>query len=104
MKRMLHKLRGSGGETLTETLAAVLVVSCASVLLATMILAASHMNGTAREQDEKLYAEISSAEAQSAADTDATVTATEDGGPAYRFDVSLYGEGLRSYRRKGAGA
>lgn len=104
MKRWFSKLRSRSGETLTETLAAVLVVSCASVLLATMILAASRLNTSARTQDAALYRALSAAEAQATPDGSAEIIASDARGNTYRFDVSVYGEadGLRSYRKEAA--
>ena len=102
MKRFLRKLRHTGGETLTETLAAVLVVSCASVLLATMILASSHLNATARAQDGVLYREVSAAEAQSEGGAPAKVVLTDEKNNRYSLNVAVYGkgDGLRSYRKE----
>lgn len=50
-----QKLHRQSGETLTETLVALLVITLSSVLLFTMVGAASHLNATARQQDDILY-------------------------------------------------
>lgn len=62
MNRMKKKLRAQSGETLVEALCSVLLVSLSSVLLATMISTAHQLNMTAKQRDDKLYADLSSSE------------------------------------------
>lgn len=95
------KLRSRRGETLTETLAAVLLVGLASVVLASMIGAASHIRAQALEQDASLYQEIASAESRTGAGSSGFVKVDGE-----QFDVTYYGEEgqLRSYAyEKGGG-
>ena len=81
--RLWNKLASRRGETLTETLVAILVVALSSVILATMIGAASRMNKTAMEKDEQLYGAVTAAEAKpdsaKTADTTTNVNVTVDG-------------------------
>ena len=53
----LHHTRARRGETLVETLAAILVVSLTSVFLLTSIMAAQRVNRRAGEADEQLRLE-----------------------------------------------
>ena len=53
----LHHTRARRGETLVETLAAILVVSLTSVFLLTSIMAAQQVNRRAGEADEQLRLE-----------------------------------------------
>lgn len=53
----LHHTRARRGETLVETLAAILVVSLTSVFLLTSIMAAQRVNRRAGEGDEQLRLE-----------------------------------------------
>lgn len=94
---IFNKLRSRKGETLTETLVAVLLVGLASVVLASMISAASHMSAQALERDKDLYEEITAAEAQSGGQ-DGSVIIKIDGSDK-NFTVTYYGgeDQLRSY-------
>ena len=53
----LHHTRARRGETLVETLAAILVVSLTSVFLLTSVMAAQRVNRQAGEGDEQLRLE-----------------------------------------------
>ena len=88
--KLLRKLRARSGETLTETLCAVLVVSLSSVLLATMISAASHMNATALEKDRALYTELTAAEARSAAKSEPKTVEVTINGTKVTFAATYY--------------
>ena len=98
------KLRACRGETLTETLVAVLLVGLASVVLASMIGVASRLSTQTAEQDAALYAEVTAAETRAdGASGSMTVTVH---GRSETFPVTYYGaEGeLHSYMyRKGGG-
>lgn len=58
----LRKLRSRRGETLTETLAATLVIALAILMMAGMVASAIRIDAGAREADEKFYEELSRAE------------------------------------------
>ena len=88
--RTFRKLRSRKGETLTETLVAVLLVGLASVVLASMISAASHMSAQALERDTALYDEITVAEAQSSGQNGSVTV--EIGGSSQNFNVTYFGE------------
>lgn len=83
----LHHTRARRGETLVETLAAILVVSLTSVFLLTSVMAAQRVNRQAGEGDEQLRLEQDAVERRS------------DGKPgtvqigSSRYDVIRYGEG-----------
>lgn len=83
----LHHTRARRGETLVETLAAILVVSLTSVFLLTSIMAAQRVNRQAGEGDEQLRLEQD------------VVERRENGKPgtvqvgSSQYDVIRYGEG-----------
>ena len=83
----LHHTRARRGETLVETLAAILVVSLTSVFLLTSIMAAQRVNRRAGEADEQLRLEQD------------VVERRENGKPgtvqvgSSQYDVIRYGEG-----------
>ncbi|HOQ14763.1 MAG TPA: hypothetical protein PKZ58_06735 [Bacillota bacterium] len=62
--RAARKLRSRTGETLVETLAAILIVTFSGILLVTSIMTALKINKTAEESDAKYRAELNVAEAR----------------------------------------
>lgn len=112
--RLRRKLHSSRGETLIETLAAILIASLSVALLFTCIMASVRMDETARAADARYYAALSAAEKQETGmelvDADgnaigAVVTVTGEGGaaapPQATFQVGLYGgEDMYSYKAK----
>ena len=104
---VLKKLTSRRGETLTETLAALLIVGLASGVLATMVIASSRMNATAMDKDAALYAAVTAAETgpEKTGETHPQVTVTIDSVPV-EFDVSYYGDDdgtLSAYRYSKSG-
>lgn len=99
-----NKLRSRKGETLTETLVAILLVGLASVVLASMISAASRMGAQALEWDTALYEAVTAVETQpDEAKTEAAkkVQVTIGSEPAEDFTVAYYSDAdgtLYSYR------
>lgn len=72
--RLLKKLKSLSGETLAETLVAVLILSIVSVALAAMIGSATRMNISARENDERLDKAMENMMTAETAEGTATVT------------------------------
>lgn len=101
---MSHPPRSKKGETLAETLIALLLVCIASVALASMVMAASRMNATAMERDDALYAAVSQAEIASLDDGSGTVEVTVDN-QSQSFSVDYSGSDIaRSYNTQGGEA
>lgn len=99
--KLKQKLSARRGETLTETLVAILVISLSAAVLAAMIGAASRMNRLAIQQDEANYAAISAAETGSGTATNGKVTIKVNG-ISTEYDVGFYGgSGFVSYRKAG---
>ena len=91
----LHHTRARRGETLVETLAAILVVSLTSVFLLTSVMAAQRVNRRAGEGDEQLRLEQDVVERRSDG-KQSTVqigkqSTVQSGGGSY--PVIRYGEG-----------
>lgn len=91
------KLRSRRGETLTETLAAILIVALSSAVLAAMIGAASRMSSAVLRQDKALYDAVTAAETRpnsARADDPGTVTVTEKGSgrEIASFSVTYYSD------------
>lgn len=88
--KIRNKLRSRRGETLTETLVALLVVALASVILATMIGTATRINAAAIQRDETLCQAVTAMETGTeAVATDGTVTVNINGG-SVNFDGNYY--------------
>ncbi len=106
--KLWNKLASRRGETLTETLAGILIVGLASAVLAGMIAASTRMNAAAATADAALYAAVTKAERGEPAGGETVtvkVTVTVDG-ESRTFPSSLCGDRelpLYSYRfQKGA--
>ena len=53
MKALFKKLKSRAGESLIESLAAILIFTMASIVMFTMVSTAANINQTAKEMDEK---------------------------------------------------
>ena len=73
MKKLLKKLRSNAGETLVELMAAILVFTFASILLFSMITAATNINRAAKESDAAISSELKVAEQKVAANKESGV-------------------------------
>lgn len=100
---MHRKLRSRRGETLVETLAAILIVTLSSMALLAMLSAAARINTAAGAADAAFRTALTAAESRAAALEGGPVELTVD---AYSYDVHFYGEaadpdageaGLRAY-------
>ena len=94
MKRC-NKLRSARGETLTETLMAVLIVGLASVMLAAMIGSASRMNRTALQKDAAYLKALSQVESGTdTGETEGRIVVEVEGTETATLDVTYrHGEG-----------
>ena len=64
MKKLLKKLRSRCGETLVEAIASILIFTFSSIILLSMITAATDINQTAKKADEAMRQELNVAEEQ----------------------------------------
>lgn len=62
MRQILRKLTGKKGETLVESLCAILVFTLSSVAMYTMVMAAANINTTAKQTDMTIQNEMLVAE------------------------------------------
>ena len=105
MRQSIRKLRSRRGETLVEVLVSILVAGLSVLLLAGMISTAARFNGAARRADERLYEQLSAAEAQGPdADLGRASVVLTVGGVRDPIPVYVYGlpDGLCSYAEGGA--
>lgn len=97
----MKKLRSSKGETLTETLVAVLITALSALLLATLTGTAVSLSQKADTAAEALYGQISQAEEAGGDPRAGTVTVNGETVQVYFYGA---GDGPVSYRAKGGGA
>ena len=86
----MRKLRNRRGETLSETLCAILVVGLAVALLAGLISAASRLDRKAAQADAALYQAVSQAEGAAGSGASGQITVTIGTGTK-TVDVTFYG-------------
>ena len=104
-----EKLTASRGESLTEALAAILIVALSAAALAAMIGASAKSGMVARELDKALYQALTQVET-GGAPASGTVSVTigeENAGLTYSIRAGSSPDGavtLYSYQKGGAGA
>lgn len=93
----LHK-RVNRGETLVETLAAILVVALSTVLLVQLTMASTRLNRDVERADSSFRAELAAAEGLQ--EPQAGVLTVQGALGTYSYEVEYYGaaDGLRAYR------
>ena len=101
---IVKKLNNRRGETLIETLAAILVASMSTALLFFAVTASVRINEKAAHNDAGYYESISAAEKQETVSGDildkkATI---QGNGQTFETEIVFYGgNGMYSYRREG---
>ena len=112
MKRILRKILSRKGESLVETLCAVLIFTLASVAMYSMIMAAGNINDTAKTVDRQVQSQMLVVEKAEGDGIEQTLTMkiTPKGGSALSetipVEVELYqaeDNGLFSYFRSTGG-
>ncbi len=107
--KLWNKLTSHRGETLTETLVGILVVALSSVVLASMVAAASRMNSTAMAADTALYAAVTEADKGTKISTKTVTVTVKVGSESHIFTTpgtDLCGDeslSLYSYRYEKVG-
>lgn len=102
-RKLKRRLASAAGETLVETLAAILVAALSVTLLVGGVNAAAQIDRAAQTAGDDFYADLTAAEGQAgeSAPITVTVTARSESFQA-KIDADLYGgEGdLRAYARQ----
>lgn len=93
MKAIFHKLKGKAGESLVESLAAILIFTMASIIMYSMVSSAGNINMTAKEMDTKNQIELVAVEKgdPSAKNGSAVITFTMNGSNIAQSTVDIYG-------------
>ena len=97
MKKAIKKLRSKSGETLIESIAAILIFTLASLLFFSMVNAAANINTTTKEADRAYYAQQVLAEAgtnaaSSTQKQSGTVYVSCGGGTLYSRTITVVSE------------
>ena len=97
-----HK-RASKGETLVETLVAIVIITFSAIILINMTIASTNINRKVESSDTNFREELAAAEGlQNPAKGQITVKSKSETGASksYKYTVEYYGkeDGLRSYR------
>lgn len=106
MNKILNKLRSKAGESLIESLAAILIFTLASVGMFSMVTAAARINETAKATDREYQTQMTYAEQGETAGESGVVTMTLTRGTeiinVIVADVDLYGTegGLFAYYKQ----
>lgn len=91
MKRLIARLRSSVGETLVESMVAILVFALSSLLLYSMITAANEINRITQKSDLERQEQLSIAEAGNEtrpSSVDLSVRSTKSGGSTFEPEAS----------------
>ena len=103
MKMIFKKLRSRAGESLVESLAAILVVTMASIVMYSMVTAAADINLAAKRTDQTIQEQMAVAERAETPDSTGTINMyIKEGGVnknVTSMPVNIYGVdgGLFSY-------
>lgn len=74
MKILLTRLKETRGETLIESMIAILIFTFASILFLTLVTSAANINTTVKEADERFQAQQEAVEKNETSTESATVT------------------------------
>lgn len=92
MKMWMKKLKSKAGESLVESLAAILIFTMASVVMYSMVTTAADINSVAKEKDAKIQAELVAVESKTGTPRDATINLSildKNGDPVEVAEVSV---------------
>ena len=95
MKTILNRLKSKAGESLVESMAAILIFTFGSIVLYTMVMAAADINGTARTLEQDYYTQTAALERAEEGSTETTITVQITSAPSkttsFVIPVSVYG-------------
>ena len=97
MSRLMKKLRGKRGETLVETLVAILICVLSLTMMFTATAVAANLNSRAAEGDRQYATDMATAELRTAALPEGTVTILAEGQTPANIPVRFYGSTGSAY-------
>ena len=92
MKKIIKRLKSRAGESLVESMAAILVFTLASIIMLSMVSTSANINETAKASDQKLAEELAVAEKGTGTSITLGATVTIDflGSSQESVSVDLY--------------
>ena len=90
MNKVLKRLKSKAGETLVESMAAILIFTFGSIIMLSMVTAAADINTAAKEADVKHMNEMACVESADGAFTDAQLTFTYASSQTEAVKVDVY--------------
>ena len=87
----MKRLKSKAGESLVESMAAILIFTFGSIVLYTMVMAAADINGTARTLEQDYYTQTAALERAEGTGTPTTITVQISGSSSFAIPVSVYG-------------
>lgn len=93
-RKILVRLKAHRGESLVETLAAILVSALAIVMLSTGVATATRLNVNAHESEDSIRTSMKAAEVAGSSEVVASnqqIRVTPDGGTSQTYNVVVYG-------------
>lgn len=91
MTAFIKKLKSKAGESLIESLCAILIFTMASIVMFSMVSAANDINGEAKEQDAKNQAHLVAVEKGENKSGEGTVQFVINGDNDLSVSVDVYG-------------
>lgn len=91
MKNLMRKLKSRVGESLVESLAAMLIFTMASIVLFSMVSTAGDINTQAKQKDQQIQQQMVDVEKGITRSGGGTVTMTMDGDVIAQIPVDVYG-------------
>lgn len=92
MNNIMKRLRNKAGETLVESMAAILIFTFASIIMLSMVSSAADINTAAKEADHDFYSQMVTIEQASGSGTTIKVTFTVDSSASKLYSLSSTGD------------
>lgn len=91
MKHIIRKFRSRAGESLVESLVAILIFTLASIVMYTMVTTAADINMSAKEADRNIQAQLVVAEQAETVTSTGKITISLGSASVMEVDVNIYG-------------
>jgi len=100
MKKWIYRLKSKNGETLVETMAAILIFTFGSIIMLSMISSAANINSTVKEADENYFKDMQVVEMASGTPQTVSITFSIAERPDANYNEVVYAD---MYSREAGG-
>ena len=102
MNKIIKRLKSNAGETLVESMAAILIFTFASIIMLSMVSSAADINTAAKKADEEYFSQmvvVELAQGGSSGSVRFTVTTSDGSSSSGSVNVAVSGtmDGLHAY-------